>query len=127
MNWTTDKPTEAGWTSTKPTEAGWYWFRDLSRPYEDEREPYVVKVRQYAQHLAVGNCRLEGAPYGRGEWLGPITPTDRQQGKVEGLREAGQIIAKVCEWYEGGTLENILEEFYKQIEQAAQDEKEVEE
>ena len=23
-----------------------------------------------------------------GEWLGPISPTDRQQGKVEGLREA---------------------------------------
>ena len=72
-----------GWTREKPTVAGWYWFRDLSRPYEDEREPYVVKVRQYAQHLAVGNCRLEGAPYGRGEWLGPITPEQAERYEEE--------------------------------------------
>ena len=43
-----------------------------------------------------------------------------QQGLVAGLREAGPILAKVCELYEGETLEQILEEFYAQLKLAQQ-------
>ena len=64
------------WTTDQPTSPGWYWFRDLSKHYEDEREPFVVKVRQRGDRLAVGNCYLDGAPYGNGEWQGPITPAE---------------------------------------------------
>lgn len=63
------------WTKRKPTEPGWYWHRDLTRPYEDEREPYLVKVREYGGRLCVGNCELSGPPY-HGEWQGPLTPNE---------------------------------------------------
>ena len=63
------------WTTARPTKAGWYWFRDVSRPYEDEREPYVVKVRQRGGRLCVGNCDIDGPPY-NGEWQGPIEPEE---------------------------------------------------
>ena len=69
------------WTTARPTKVGWYWFRDVSRPYEDEREPYVVKVRQRGGRLCVGNCDIDGPPY-NGEWLGPITPDSYQQERV---------------------------------------------
>ena len=74
------------WTTARPTQAGWYWFRDVSRPHEDEREPYVVKVRQRGGRLCVGNCDIDGPPY-NGEWQGPIEPGECPSGK-----------AKVCAW-----------------------------
>ena len=76
--------------------------------------------------------RYDGAPDSPTRWMGPLirdieiaqalpaTPDSYQQGRVAGLREAGPILAKVCEWYEGGTLEQILEEFYAQLKLAQQ-------
>jgi hypothetical protein len=61
------------WKQKLPTETGFYWFRNLQR--EDEKEPRVVEVREYAGRLAIGNCTLDGWPkMEEGEWAGPLLP-----------------------------------------------------
>lgn len=63
------------WTKRKPTEVGWYWCRDL-KAGSDWREPRIVKVRDYAGDLAVGNCIILDSWTKRlgTEWAGPIKP-----------------------------------------------------
>ena len=111
--------TEAGWTRNKPTVAGWYWWRDDSKSM-----PHAILVWSTSDNTlqAKGGFWTTSQDVARmdGKWLGPITPDSYQQGRVAGLREAGPILAKVCEWYEGGTLEQILEEFYAQLKLAQQ-------
>lgn len=79
--------TEAGWTRKKPTAAGFYWFKyDFT---------YIVEIVDVDGKLEVwfhGNEMQSPITYLDGEWLGPISPDDRQQGRVEGLREAAKTV-----------------------------------
>jgi len=70
------------WTKELPKVVGWYWMRReywTRREDEDER-PYIVEIRKYGKHLAIGNSRLDGfgnPPAARctmkgHEWAGPI-------------------------------------------------------
>lgn len=49
------------WTTERPKKAGWYWFRNTAWP--DESEPRIIYVRDYAGHMAIGNC--EHGPLGQ--------------------------------------------------------------
>ena len=81
--------TEAGWTRGRPTKPGWYWWRDCDCP----SDPIIVRVVHDGYGLIVyGLEEYSRRLYEtRGEWLGPISPDDRQQGRVEGLRKAAII------------------------------------
>ena len=74
------------WTSEKPTVAGWYWMRAPKCGWRD----CVLWVDQDDDgfYIDVGDCDTEYVTDIDAEWLGPISPTDRQQGRVAGLREA---------------------------------------
>ena len=73
--------TEAGWTREKPKGPGFYWYRATPDVF-----PRIANISRNAAHFTSGKC--VGIDDLHGEWLGPITHTDRQQGRVEGLREA---------------------------------------
>lgn len=84
--------TDAGWTATKPTEAGWYWWR-----WSKKDDPEVLWLSLIAGKLRVftmsnENCEEYVDDYD-GEWLGPITSTDRQHGRVEAYMN----VLKECE------------------------------
>ena len=82
--------TEAGWTAEVPKEIGVYWWRSNAA----DNHPWIVRVHK--GWLGVMLMQTMGGPLvtigDGGEWLGPLSPTDRQQGKVEGLREAVEIV-----------------------------------
>ena len=84
--------TEAGWTREKPTVAGWYWWRR-----DQHALPGVAIVCSdlsgYYMNRTGHNSTFDHVDDVIGEWLGPLTPTDRQQGRVEGLRDA-EVIAQ---------------------------------
>lgn len=46
------------WTKAIPTKVGWYWKRNPSGKYD---EPEVIRVRDYAGKLAIGNSEPKGA------------------------------------------------------------------
>ena len=60
-----------------------------------------------------------------GEWLGPLSPDDKAQGRVEGLREAVQIGNEQSPHHLECALKwaRKCEQRANEIEQAAQDEK----
>ena len=75
--------TEAGWMGERPTKPGYYWWRWNTLGYSEE----IVRVEVFnGEPWTKRGYRLLG-----GEWLGPLSPTDRQQGRVEGVREAERI------------------------------------
>ena len=77
--------TEAGWTA-EPKEEGWHWWR---KPSDGLTIPYVVKVQKASSGwFVLWQHDWNYAEVLGGEFLGPLSPTDRQQGRVEGLREA---------------------------------------
>ena len=87
--------TDAGWASEKPTEVGWYWYREDGQiammtveVATEFNEPVVIGYRMRAN----GSVCSKLVKSFTGEWLGPITPTDRAQGRVEGLREAADYV-----------------------------------
>lgn len=85
--------TEAGWTSQRPNREGVYWFR-----WSVSSRPLIVSVVKDDcawRVLEMGN-QYDGslAGYSDGEWLGPLSPTDRQQGRVAGLREYREVVAR---------------------------------
>ena len=93
--------TEAGWTRKKPTVAGWYWWRGkeesgialvfpADKPMPWHTSDHSARVQLFYSAGGMSSTRVN---HFGGEWLGPISPTDRQQGFqdgcVEGLRRAG--------------------------------------
>lgn len=124
--------TEAGWTSEKPTEAGWYWYQG-----DTDLDAVVVWV---APNMHLINLSHRGPVRAfDGKWLGPITPTDRQQGRVEGIQESKNLVSEFIEaWLLAGMVAKLLtpavheavgglsrdlRRELQKIEQAAQDEK----
>ena len=109
------------WTSEKPKEAGWYWMRaDISgEGIEGVRYcEKVVCLWETAVGLFVGNHGYLQDVEG-GEWYGPISPTDRQQGRVEGLVRGAQLVR----WHKSCAFEAdpafALERAAKDIESVA--------
>ena len=77
--------TEAGWTREKPTKEGWYWWRFDNTSSVSMVHIMVCSDGSLAEVSNNGHMLL-AAGFG-GLWLGPITPTDRQQGRVDSLEQ----------------------------------------
>ena len=76
--------TEAGWTA-EPKEEGWHWWR---KPSDGLTIPYVVKVQKASSGwFVLWQHDWNYAEVLGGEFLGPLSPTDRQQGRVEGIKQ----------------------------------------
>ena len=93
--------TEAGWPAGKDVkEIGWYWWR---------LHPHRMKVVEVVQDYEGGPLRsyVNGMwiylEQSGAEWLGPLSPDDKAQGRVEGLREAAEMVEDDC-YIEGGEL-----------------------
>ena len=121
--------TEAGWTREKPKGPGFYWYRATPDVF-----PRIANISRNAAHFTSGKC--VGIDDLHGEWLGPITHTDWQQGRVEGLRKAVRVAtdrAALLKPSLGLWLNMInkyrsdeadeLADMLEQLAQAAQDEK----
>ena len=76
--------TEAGWTA-EPKEEGWHWWR---KPSDGLTIPYVVKVQKASSGwFVLWQHDWNYAEVLGGEFLGPLSPTDRQQGRLEGIKQ----------------------------------------
>lgn len=88
-------PQFAVWTADKPTAAGWYWIRD-----GDYTSVVCLSLHDDSDGIGWRLC-VEIGPDDllpleeyepRVQWLGPITPTDRETwraaGRAEGLEAA---------------------------------------
>ena len=91
--------TEAGWTREKPTVAGFWWWRQHDRV----KHPYIVEVDSEMNVWFHGKEEESRVDYLTGEWLGPLSPDDKAQGRVEGLREAAGMVDDDC-YIDGGEL-----------------------
>ena len=115
--------TEAGWTA-EPKEEGWHWWR---KPSDGLTIPYVVKVQKASSGwFVLWQHDWNYAEVLGGEFLGPISPTDRQQGRVAAFKEVEQRFDSMF----GATDRRIdsvrdyrVDKFYTWLAQAAQDEK----
>ena len=73
--------TEAGWTGNAPTKEGWYWWQRT-----ENDNPVVVWVntfhpdKQLRAEMISG--RRELLTHFSGLFKGPLSPTDRQRGRV---------------------------------------------
>ena len=127
--------TEAGWTRKKPTVAGWYWWRGKEesgialvfpayKPMPWHTSDPSARVQLFYSAGGMSSTRVND--FG-GEWLGPISPTDRQQGRVEGLRDSMDDLRKRMDRDDGDTDNDVWKHLAwceLQIKaQAAQDEK----
>ena len=117
--------TEAGWTRERPTKNGWYWWR-----FDASTSATIVRIMVCGDGSLAemsNNGHLLLAANFDGEWLGPITPTDRQQGRVEGLRDSMDDLRKRMDRDDGDTDNDVWKHLAwceLQIKaQAAQDEK----
>ena len=124
--------TDAGWTAGKDVkEIGWYWWR---------LHPHRMKVVEVVQDYEGGPLRsyVNGMwiylEQSGAEWLGPLSPDDKAQGRVEGLREAAIICRERgkphdIQWWMTASKKEVSAQTAidcaELIEQAAQDEKEV--
>ena len=84
--------TEAGWTRERPTKNGWYWWR-----FDASTSATIVRIMVCGDGSLAemsNNGHLLLAANFDGEWLGPLSPNDRQQGRVEGLKQAGEAYVK---------------------------------
>ena len=114
--------TEAGWTA-EPKEEGWHWWR---KPSDGLTIPYVVKVQKASSGwFVLWQHDWNYAEVLGGEFLGPLSPTDRQQGRVEAFKEVEQRFDSMF----GATDRRIdsvrdyrVDKFYTWLAQAAQDE-----
>lgn len=118
--------TEAGWTRKKPTVAGWYWWRGkeesgialvfpADKPMPWHTSDHSARVQLFYSAGGMSSTRVND--FG-GEWLGPISPTDRQQGLVAGLREAAKEVLCQATAIDAA---NKFNEMAEQLAQAAQD------
>jgi hypothetical protein len=83
------------WTREKPTEAGWYWNRisgAVGIALITRRDGRLYAWLKFKDAWLTREGWLD---YIHGEWLGPLSPTDRQQGRVAGLEEAKNICEKL--------------------------------
>ena len=116
--------TEAGWTRERPTKNGWYWWR-----FDASTSATIVRIMVCGDGSLAemsNNGHLLLAANFDGEWLGPISPTDRQQGRVAAFKEVEQRFDSMF----GATDRRIdsvrdyrVDKFYTWLAQAAQDEK----
>ena len=123
--------TEAGWTREKPTVEGFYWHIRTDLP-PHVRVPGVLEIRKLDEGLRVyepfgpNDVWHPLNEYG-GLWMGPLAPTDRQQGRVEGLRDSMDDLRKRMDRDDGDTDNDVWKHLAwceLQIKaQAAQDEK----
>lgn len=72
--------TEAGWTREKPTKNGWYWWR-----FDASTSATIVRIMVCGDgslaEMSNNGHLLLAANFG-GEWFGPLSPNDYQQGRV---------------------------------------------
>ena len=114
------------WTRKAPTVAGWYWWRR-----DQHALPGVAiacsDLSGYYMNRTGHNSTFDHVDDVIGEWLGPISPTDRQQGRVEGLRDSMDDLRKRMDRDDGDTDNDVWKHLAwceLQIKaQAAQDEK----
>lgn len=95
---------EAGWTRKRPSEPGYYWWRDTDKDgmvTHYERPVHVWQSRESVDEPFQVYTSLTGLPVDIklvkdvwGEWLGPISPNDRQLGRVAAFKE---VVAKLDE------------------------------
>ena len=89
--------TDAGWTAGKAVkEAGWYWWKYKGMLSIVELRAWPNGKKLYAKGgvtVPINALELDG------EFLGPITPDDRQQGKVEGIGECKDLVDSFAEAY----------------------------
>ena len=111
--------TEAGWTRNAPTKEGWYWWRNLLT----DNAPEVWAIVDHGDGLEVigpfdETALDEWVSDMGGEWLGPITPDDRQQGRVAGLREGLGVVNEAQQRdRDDATLESLIQQIEAKIEQ----------
>lgn len=105
--------TEAGWTRNAPTKEGWYWWKRT-----ENDNPVIVWVnafhpdKQLRAEMISG--RRELLTHFTGLFNGPITPTDRQQGRVEARDKLDELIGEY-----NGNLDAAWVEWEKWLAQDA--------
>ena len=131
--------TEAGWTRKKPTVAGWYWWRGkeesgialvfpADKPMPWHTSDHSARVQLFYSAGGMSSTRVND--FG-GEWLGPISPDSYQQGRVEGLREYREVVARELQLdhsnhptrFKASIIEALDKADFEVSKQAAQDEK----
>ena len=108
--------TEAGWTAGKAVkEAGWYWWR---------LHPHRMKVVEVVQDYEGGPLRsyVNGMwiylEQSGAEWLGPLSPDDKAQGRVEGLRECLDMLeGEIARDRDSGVLESLRQRMEAKLEE----------
>ena len=119
-----------GWTrATDVTQPGWYWLRRVGAMTVVEviavpgYEPKYWIVEGVNLRWSLGNMD--------GEFLGPISPDSYQQGRVEGLREYREVVARELQLdhsnhptrFKASIIEALDKADFEVSKQAAQDEK----
>ena len=122
--------TEAGWTrATDVNQPGWYWLRRVGAMTVVEviavpgYEPKYWIVEGVNLRWSLGNMD--------GEFLGPISPDSYQHGRVEGLREYREVVARELQLdhsnhptrFKASIIEALDKADFEVSKQAAQDEK----
>ena len=122
--------TDAGWTrATDVNQPGWYWLRRVGAMTVVEviavpgYEPKYWIVEGVNLRWSLGNMD--------GEFLGPISPDSYQQGRVEGLREYREVVARELQLdhsnhptrFKASIIEALDKADFEVSKQAAQDEK----
>jgi len=102
--------TEAGWTRNAPTKEGWYWWKYTG-------EPSVVKVVRSMYGLVIeGHVGLVSCM--NANWLGPLSPDDKAQGRVEGLRECLDMLeGEIARDRDSGVLESLRQRMEAKLEE----------
>ena len=108
--------TEAGWTrATDVTQPGWYWWR---------LHPHRMKVVEVVQDYEGGPLRsyVNGMwiylEQSGAEWLGPLSPDDKAQGRVEGLRECLDMLeGEIARDRDSGVLESLRQRMEAKLEE----------
>ena len=108
--------TEAGWPAGKDVkEIGWYWWR---------LHPHRMKVVEVVQDYEGGPLRsyVNGMwiylEQSGAEWLGPLSPDDKAQGRVDGLRECLDMLeGEIARDRDSGVLESLRQRMEAKLEE----------
>ena len=108
--------TEAGWPAGKDVkEIGWYWWR---------LHPRRMKVVEVVQDYEGGPLRsyVNGMwiylEQSGAEWLGPLSPDDKAQGRVDGLRECLDMLeGEIARDRDSGVLESLRQRMEAKLEE----------
>lgn len=113
-------PAGQRWTRSKPTEPGWYWWR---RPLVAPTLALVFGPPQgllmYLPEDETSDAAISvSATYEDTEWLGPLSPDDRQQGRVAGLRECLDMLeGEIARDRDSGVLESLRQRMEAKLEE----------